>query len=166
MSLSVKDVVDSECRENNERCGEKASPYGQMVLSKWLQRVILCLSAVFKKIPSMKLLGVKVRKSNANGVDIGAKKRCTSSIPQSTIRARAVAWVLMKLQGARQKMKVKTVCYKVSNPIKEERNEEDESNDNDDILTYEEEEGEEVELCKKRILMGRRCKSLYCSGTL
>ncbi|KAL3755682.1 hypothetical protein ACJRO7_002693 [Eucalyptus globulus] len=140
--------------ENGERCGEKASPYVQMVPSKRHQRVILRMFAIFKKNPGMKLLGVEVGKSNGNDVDIGAEKRCTGSIPQSTIRAKVVAWVLMKLQ--------------VSNPFKEEeeRNEEDDSNDNDDILTYEEEECEEVELCKSRILMGRRCKRLYGSSTL
>ncbi|KAI6692378.1 hypothetical protein NL676_020088 [Syzygium grande] len=163
MPLSLKDVADSECRENGERCGEKGGPHGRMVLSKRHQRAMLLLSTVFKKNPSMKLLEVKVRKSNGNNVDIGAEKGCTGGIPQSTIRTRAVAWVLTKLQCARQRMKAKTVCYKVSNPIKEERNEED---DSDEILTNEEEEGGEVELCKKRILMGRRCKPLNCSGTL
>lgn len=140
MSLSLKDVADSECRENGERCGEKGRPYGQMVLSKRHQRAILRLSAVFKKNPG--------------------------SIPQSAVRARAVAWALMKLQCTRQKMKVKTGCYTVSKLIKEEERNEDDSNNDDVVLTNEEEEGGEVELCKKRILMGRRCKPLNCSGTL
>ncbi|KAF8015965.1 hypothetical protein BT93_H1497 [Corymbia citriodora subsp. variegata] len=171
MSLSLKDVADSKCRENRERCGEEASLYGQIVLRKRPQRAILRLSADFKKNPCIKLLNVKVRKSNGDTVKIGAGKRSTSGIPQSAIRVRAVAWVLMKLQCTRQKMKVKTACYRVSNPIKEEeRNEEDDRNndddDNDVILTNKEQEGGEVELCKKRILMGRRCKPLNCSGTL
>ncbi|KAL3728395.1 hypothetical protein ACJRO7_033045 [Eucalyptus globulus] len=166
MSLSLKDVADSECRENGERCGEKGRPYGQMVLSKRHQRAILRLSAVFKKNPCMKLLDVKVRKSNGKGVNIGAEKRSTGSIPQSAVRARAVAWALMKLQCTRQKMKVKTGCYTVSKLIKEEERNEDDSNNDDVVLTNEEEEGGEVELCKKRILMGRRCKPLNCSGTL
>ncbi|KAI3440482.1 Pre-mRNA-splicing factor 38 [Psidium guajava] len=162
---SLKDVADSECREISERRGEKAGPYGQIVLSKRHQRAMLRLSTVFKKNPSVKLLDVEVGKSNGNSVNIGNEKRCTAGTPRSTIRARAVAWVLMKLQGAQQKMKVKTVCYKVSNPIKEEeRHEEDEDEEVD--LTDEEEEGGEVELCKKRILMGRRCKPLNCSGAL
>ncbi|XP_010060160.2 uncharacterized protein LOC104448071 [Eucalyptus grandis] len=65
--------------ENDERCGEKASPYVQMVPSKRHQRVILRMFAIFKKNPGMKLLGVEVGKSNGCSTEDEGEDRVLES---------------------------------------------------------------------------------------